>query len=75
MTRRLGKQKLAAQIGKRNLLSAVGKMIKQPERFPDRRFLACAGSPACCRLGRMELSQHNIPVTGIPFSGTFHTAQ
>src|ERR1700730_2408044 len=60
MTRRLGKQKLTAQIGKRNLLTAVGQMIKQPERLPDRRFLACAGSPACRRLGRMELSQHDL---------------
>jgi hypothetical protein len=73
MTGRLGKQKLAAQIGKRNLLTAVSQMIEQPERFPDRRFLACAGSPACCRLGRMELSQHNLPVTAVPFSGTFYT--
>jgi hypothetical protein len=61
MTGRLGKQKLAAQIGKRNLFTAVGQMIKQPERFADRRFLTCAGSPGCRRLGRMELSQHNLP--------------
>jgi hypothetical protein len=48
-------------------------MIKQPERLADRRFLACAGSPAYRRLGRMEPSQHNLPVTAVPFSGTFHT--
>ncbi|MGA6967389.1 MAG: hypothetical protein WBZ51_27725 [Xanthobacteraceae bacterium] len=73
MTGRLGKQKLTAQIGKGNLFAAVGQMIEQPERFPNRRFLACAGSPASRRLGRMELSQHNLPVTHVPLSGTFHT--